>query len=452
MPYQLRGLADTENLAYAGLRRISVFVILTGLVVTLWIPTNTYAMDKSGNMRWQLVFLSPYGGCTNYQYQMANAYDEMTSKYFELYKFANSNYQPQCMSDKKYTDYKVPGDVDLLILVYDNEIGKKELHGSNIGGLYNHVGTDKTRNHTIIICDCSNFGYSEPMWSLSHELSHFVTYYLGFDQSIVEDKIHSLDYKYDQCTEGKWNADCFNGTTHVYGNLYFTKAVVMTPYQPAIGMKLIKTDNPPSDATGNAASNAVENATNDTTSNVADDTQNNVANDIVGDGPSDVIIDEPSDATGDVASDTTGNAASDTTNITGDSQVVMNLQKEFTKLWLAGTINDTEYTKVLGFMVDKSGGVLTTNNQPNNFVLFDGPDGKKENSTFYDSGLEQKLQNNLLLKRIPFKLDNDNDTNSSDKIPIPEWFKSRAYLWTQDQLSSDNDFVTSIKSLFNLNH
>ena len=428
------GLAGTEYFAVEGLKKISVFVILTALVVTLGIPTNAYAMDKSGNMRWQLIFLSPYGGCTNYQYQMTNAYDEMTSKYFELYKFANSNYQPQCISDKKYTNYKVPDDVDLLILVYDNEIGKKELHGSNIGGLYNHVGTDKTRNHTIIICDCSNFEYSDPAWSLSHELSHFVTYYLGFDQSVVEDKIHSLDYKYDQCTEGNWNTDCFNGTTHIYGNHYFTKAAVMTPYQPAIGMKLIRAENVPSSTIVNRTSDATEMGPSSTamngTTNLADI------------GPGSAITDEPSNAT--------GVGTSDATNIVADSQVVMNLQKEFTKLWLAGSINDTEYTKVLGFMVDKSGGVLTTEKQPTNFVLFDGPDGIKENSTYYDSGLEQKLQNSLLLKRVPFKP--DNTTNSSDKIQIPQWFKSRAYMWAQDQVWSDKDFVTSVKSLLNPNH
>ncbi|TLX94105.1 MAG: hypothetical protein E6K91_07330, partial [Thaumarchaeota archaeon] len=69
-----------KNVASAGMMRIAVFAFLAVLVLTLWVPANSYAMDKSEKMRWQLIFLSPYSGCTNYQYQMANAYDEITSK------------------------------------------------------------------------------------------------------------------------------------------------------------------------------------------------------------------------------------------------------------------------------------------------------------------------------------------------------------------------------------
>ena len=370
--------------------RITLAAVLLALVLTLFISPDSYAMDKSEKMRWQLIFLSPYSGCTNYQYQMANAYDEITSKYFELYKFENSKYQPQCMPDKKYTHYQVPDDLDLIILVYDNEIGKRELHGNDVGGLYNHIGTDKTRDHTIIICDCSNFGFSDPVWVLSHELSHFITYYLGFDQSVVEDKIHSLGYKYDQCIEGSWEATCSNVLTHVYGDHYFTKATVMAPYQPAIGKKLFTLEN--------------DTATNDS-------------------------------------------ATSDTSSSVANSQIVMSMQKEITKWWLAGKINDTEYTKVLGYMVDKSGGVMTADKLPPNVILFDGPDGIKENATFYDTGSEQKLKGSLL-NRIPFK--SENTTDLSGTIQIPQWFKSRAYWWSQDQFWSDKDFLNGIKQLFNI--
>jgi len=374
-----------KRVASSKITRISIFGFLLTLVLTLGVPANSYALDKNPGVKWELIYLSPYGGCTNYQYQMANEYDEITSKYFDSYKFENSKYQPQCMSDEKYTHYKVPDDLDLLILVYDNEIGKKDLHSNAVGGLYNHVGTDRTKDHTIIFCDCSNFGFSDPDWILSHELSHFITYYLGFDLAVVENKIHSLDTKYDECIDGHRDNTCSNVMSHVYGDHYFTSAVVMTPYQPAIGKKLIPVQN-------------------DTAKNI---TSNGVA----------------------------------------DSQLVMNMQKEITKWWLAGKINDTDYSKELGYIVGNPDGAMKIDELPHNVMFADGPNGIKENTTIYDAGSGVKQEDSVILKRIPFK--QENTTSLSDQIQIPQWFKFKAYHWSQDELWSNEDFVSAIKYLFN---
>ena len=366
-------------------KRIFVFAFLFFLVLTLGIPTKSYAMDETGKVKWKLIFLSPYGGCTNYQYQMTNQYDEITSKYFDLYKFENSKYQPDCMSDEKYTSYKPPKDLDLLILVYDNEIGKKDLRSQDFGGLYNHVGNDRTKNHTIIICDCSNFGYSDPVWDLSHELSHFITYYLGFDLSIVENEIHSVDAKYDQCVEGNRDGSCSKVTTHLTGGNYFTYVTVMAPYGPAIGKKSITTEN----RTGN--SGAID-------------------------------------------------------NIAG-STIVMNMQKEITKWWLEGKINDTEYSTALGDMMGKSKIIMTGDNRlPANVIFQDSPNGKKENDTIYDL-VSNNTQNGFsVLKRVPFKAES---ANSSEK-QIPQWFKIRANLWLQGKDMNNNDFVNVVNHLFEM--
>ena len=348
------------------------------LMFTLWIP-NALATDKSGNPMWELIFLSPYGGCTNYQYQMTNAYDEITSKYFELYKFANSKHSSQCMPDKKYTNYKPPEDLDLLILVYDNEIGKKDLHLNDVGGLYSHVGMDRTKNHVIVICDCSNFGFSDPAWTLSHELSHFITYYLGYDLS-VQNTIHMMSSKYNECIEGHRDASCSNVVVNIRGDYYFTHAAVMTPYQPAIGKNLI-------------------------------------------------VL----------------NGTRDSSNVT-DSQIVLNMQKEITKWWLAGKINDTEYLHTLGYMINNKPEVKSSYLLPANILLESGPDSHEENSTYYDLDLSQNQKTMVLLKRSPFR--DDNTTDISNKMQIPEWFKSQASRWIQNNSWDDKDFIGSIKHLF----
>src|SRR6185437_1396110 len=102
--------------------------ILIGLFLVsslIWIPGVSLGTSEPIGVKWKLVFLSPYSGCTNYQCQMTGTYDEITTKYFELYKFPNSKEDPICMSASKYSSYKPPQDLDLLILVYDYELEEK---------------------------------------------------------------------------------------------------------------------------------------------------------------------------------------------------------------------------------------------------------------------------------------------------------------------------------------
>ena len=166
---------------------------------------------------------------------MTNQYDEITRGYFELYNFENFQYKPLCMTEKKYsTEYEMPEDLDLLILVYDRNFGRAELHPNGIGGLYHHQGDTWTKNHVIIFCDCPNFKYSEPVWLLTHELSHFVLFYKGFNKSIVEDLIHELDALHDFCLEevSHPTEKCLSVTTKL--NLSSYQWTVMKPFQPAI--------------------------------------------------------------------------------------------------------------------------------------------------------------------------------------------------------------------------
>jgi hypothetical protein len=356
-----------------------ILVILLGLLV-LWLGSRAYAMDESGNVTWELVYISADHGCTPFQYQMANAYDEMTSKYFDLYKFGNSHHPSQCMADKKYSSYKAPKDVDLLVLVYDDQIANVELHPNDVGGFYTHIGQDRTKNHVIVVCDCSNFEFATPTWTLSHELSHFITYYLGFGLE-VQNQIHQNAAKYDTCIEIHWdNSTCSGIITRVYGDNYFTWANVMVPYQPAV--------------------DKMSTVNNDTSG-----TSNNIAN----------------------------------------SQVVMGIQKEITKWWLDGTINDTQYAKVLGYIVTKPD-VITNGTMPANVLLASGRDGEEENSTYYNLGTQQNEKTGVLLKRVPFKLENVSLPNGI----IPPWFKTLASGWEYNESLSNQDFVDKIRHLFGL--
>jgi len=187
-----------------------ILIITTLMLISTPITSQeVFATHLTEDLKWQLLFIASQG-CSLFNYEKMVQYDEITEKYLELFGLDTSKYKPQCMPEKEYlNDYNLPHDLDLIILVYDKQLGEKVLHSQKMGGLYSHTGSDRNFNHVIIICDCSNFYYSDPFWILSHELSHFVLYYRNYDMSLIEDLIHANDKKYDQCIENNLNCKSF---------------------------------------------------------------------------------------------------------------------------------------------------------------------------------------------------------------------------------------------------
>lgn len=205
-------------------------------MISIIIPSQSFAYTQD-EVTWQLVVISSEPACSGYHYYMVEKYNDITREYLNLYKLFHGSYQPECYTEDEFIEqYSKPYDLDLLILVFDKEKGMADLHSHNTGGVYVHQGNDLSTNHSIIICDCPNFKYSDPVWILSHELSHFVLNYLGFDLDIVEEKIHGIDYKFDRCVESEYNSLCTTIKTRVETNRGFW--TVMIPYEPAIGKEL----------------------------------------------------------------------------------------------------------------------------------------------------------------------------------------------------------------------
>ena len=244
----VRGLDYVKNnISYSILNKsqlisktnLSTVVLFTATLMLLTSPfaiNEAFASHLSDELKWQLVFISSEPACTNYHYQMTNVYHDITAKYMELYQLEESSYDPLCFPEKKYlSDYESPRDLDLIILVYDRNLGEKELHGNQMGGLYTHSGLDRTQNHAIIICDCANFYYSPPSWILSHELSHFTLYYKDYEMSVIEDVIHVNDSKYDQCFEN-YIEQCKSISTKMEAGPARYSYSVMPVYSPAVGV------------------------------------------------------------------------------------------------------------------------------------------------------------------------------------------------------------------------
>lgn len=219
-----------------------VFAISIGVFLAfVFSLTPAFAIHQSEALSWQLVVISSDSGCSNYLYHIAQRYNEITRYYFELYELPNQHHPPQCYPEYKYeNEYETPEDLDLIILVYDKNKGREELNNNDLGGFYSHVGDSWTHNHAIVFCDCPNFKFSHPEWILTHELSHFILYYLGYERSIVEDLVHNVDAKSDYCVEEYYHDYCKGLRMRINTEHYST--TVMPPYEPAIGSGFASND------------------------------------------------------------------------------------------------------------------------------------------------------------------------------------------------------------------
>jgi len=228
------GIHKNKDFSYSKFKiTILFFAVFTVITVPL-VSSDAFANHLSEKMKWQIVFISSQPGCANYHYQMMNRFHSVTGAYLNEYGIENESYPPECIPIKKYPqEYEEHYDIDLFVLIYDRNLGREILQEQDIGGFYNHYGTDRTTNHVIVFCDCPNFNFSDPVWILSHELSHFSLVYLGYEPSIIETLVHQNDEAYDKCRED-WHDGCESIIKKLSGDKYGYEFSVMPIYQPTI--------------------------------------------------------------------------------------------------------------------------------------------------------------------------------------------------------------------------
>ena len=211
-------------------RGISLISISIIFLIVLTLPPKSFASTSVENIEWQLVFVTDNKACSNYDYQMRNTYHEITKAYMEAYQLGNTPLTPLCMNQYKFSEFNTTHTTDLLVVVYGKDVGQDYLNRYLIGGVYFHPGSDMSRNHVIIMCDCPNFQYSDPAWTLSHELSHFILNYRGYGPEIVEQRIHAIDLQYDTCVDSRKSEDCKDIKYRIWVPTQAYTYSVMPPY------------------------------------------------------------------------------------------------------------------------------------------------------------------------------------------------------------------------------
>jgi len=357
---------------------------ITMLMIQPLILTESYA-TKTTLFEWQLLFIQE--DICNQVDILNEVYSSLTSKYFELYQLENIAHEAYCMTDLEYSEFQVNEDVDLLILVYDGKLGQKVLQPNKVDGLYIHSGNDRSTNHMLIMCHCSDFdsGYDQilPSWILTHELSHFVLSYKGFPRSAIHNLVHEIEKEYDNCIGTNFQSQyCDDFKLTIRPDNQSKDFPVMKPYEGAVGQKLVK------------------------------------------------YIPENFD----------------------DSNII-NLQRDLAKMWIKNEMDDNAYTNTLKNFVDGPTEIDHDFIEPfmelnNGFVI---AEKSKPKDVVWDEYLELETQNqdytHLIYEYIPFNFD-----ESAEKInfeEMPNWFKTRALLWSEKRIS-DKVFFDGVEHLIRI--
>ena len=221
-----------------------LFLVFTiGLLFSTNILLDVYAEEES-YPKWRLIFLNDEHRCLTQDKTTTSELTSLTLQYFREYEFDNKLVDSSCMSLEEYSNTNVSDELSLLILVLDGTLGEKVLAKNGYEGMYSHLGDDKSIKHTIIIKTNSiNDLYTATAtpWLLSHELSHYVLSYKGYNGNAIEYLLHNdkVDYKdcigkstsYKQCTEVKTMIRPID-----LGKDFF----VMPVYEPVVGKTFVK--------------------------------------------------------------------------------------------------------------------------------------------------------------------------------------------------------------------
>lgn len=313
---------------------------------------------------------------------VAKMYADLTSSYFELYELQNKGIDSYCITDSEYENFKNSEDVNLLILMFDEETGNKFLQANDLDGVYVHVGTDRLQNHTLIVCDCSNGNVSFESALTPWILSHELSHFV-------------LSYK-------GFSKSAIQESIHSMEKEYDSCIAQFNVNENCGGIKL-----------NLRADNTVRNFV------VMKPYEQAIGNSLIKFIPADI------------------------------DNNFLDLQREVTNQWLLGSINDQAYMATVQKIVDPSvENYFELYNLdfefPNGFVIFEEV---KYNDIdwqehLYPINSEENLKS--VFERISYQISEQN--TNSDVEGFPNWFKTRALLWTEKRIS-DNVFFDGIEHL-----
>jgi len=187
------------------MKSVIIFTVVLFAFSGLLFPfTSVEARSAKDTLTIHTVWVTGNNSCYHNDTQRMNEFQkEIILKYLTAYGLDLFYYNPTCMTEWEYNSYEPPNYTDLVIVVYNKNIGRDVLHERNMGGFFQWNNMETKNALRIETCECPSFDYNDSIWVLSHELAHFALYYLGYDRDIFEGYVHAVQSRYYQyCPDG----------------------------------------------------------------------------------------------------------------------------------------------------------------------------------------------------------------------------------------------------------
>jgi len=180
-----------------------IAILLACILVLSFIPSQSFAKSVKDTLTYQVIWVTGNKSCYQNDYNRLQEYDALTAGYLSAYGISAFYYDPICITEEEYKTYQAPQYTDLLIVAYNQNIGREILHERNMGGFFQWTDSGMKNALKIEVCECAAFDYNDWPWVLSHELAHFALFYLGYSYEDFVGWVHQVQKMYyEYCPDG----------------------------------------------------------------------------------------------------------------------------------------------------------------------------------------------------------------------------------------------------------
>jgi len=183
--------------------KVLIFGVVVMAFVLLIVPTNVSAFipenipDTPNQIDWVIFFVTSKDECNSRNDGALDFYASLTDQYLSKFKTSHKSWAVECISKDIMAEVVnfTTKTFDLVIIIPDSLMSIQDRHTTASKGHYSNwnVHTIVSQAYTLSIED------RDTAWTLSHELAHFIVAWNGFSGDIIENSVHSIQEKYNQC-------------------------------------------------------------------------------------------------------------------------------------------------------------------------------------------------------------------------------------------------------------
>jgi len=357
-------------------QNLAIFLAFSTIILFPSLISNSYASYGSEKLHWQIVYLADEDECLQTDLQKIQEYDNLVKNYFGLYQFDTFNYEPNCMSFTQYSSYVEPYYLDLLILFFDENLADRVLGIKDLKGLYAHTGIDRPTNHFILVNDRPNYHSDYDSKNPSWVLSNSLSHFILYYKGYDANIIEQLIQPKDS-----FYKSCF-GKTSIVGSCKEVK-LLMTVQDSSKDFLVLP---PFEDAVGN---------------NIIQYMEREIS----------------------------------------ESEISKNLYQQITKWWISEKLSDDDYVLAIKHFAHIPSSPSKEISYLPPLEIRDGfaipifsfeKESENQKIMVYREEIQQQLK--IIDDLIPFE--KHSLIKQQDKFP--DWFKNRAILWINGEVS---DFI-----------